>query len=74
MRTDILEGVAKQSWSSGKVILQIGRTEVATVHHSGGNGLNEKDAVAVASQMAEAWNSLVQERRQASVPTDVPKP
>lgn len=61
----MLEKEAKQSWSSGKVILQIGFTEVATIHHSGGNGLNEKDAVAIAKQMATAWNKLVKEQSNA---------
>lgn len=55
---EILKKEAKQSWSSGKVIVQIGHTEVATIHHSGGNGLNEKEAIAIAKKMAESWNKF----------------
>jgi hypothetical protein len=60
MRTEMLLKEAKQSWSSSRVILQVGYTEVAIVQHSGGNGLDEKDAVAIAKQFADAWNAFIE--------------
>ena len=66
IRTEMLEKEAKQSWSSGKVILQIGYTEVATIHHSGGNGLSEEDAVCIAKQMANGWNLIAKQRADIS--------
>lgn len=48
---------AKQSFDSGKVVLQIGYTIVATIHHSCGNGLSQSDAIYIANRISELWNS-----------------
>ncbi len=60
MGQDILEEKAKQVWDAGKVTIRVGYTIVATVHHSGGNGLNQSDAVNVAKQMVKGWNALIE--------------
>jgi len=58
---DILKQKAKQSWSSDQIVVIVGSSVVAYFSYDRGNGLNYKQAIAVAEQFANSWNRFLEE-------------